>query len=389
MRAIRSSLPLVLLATALWVAPRTLAEEHAAPAPLGEPAPVAKKPLVQLAILLDTSGSMDGLLDQAKTQLWKIVNEFISAKRKGQRPEIQVALYEYGKQSLPASQHFLRQIVPLTRDLDKVSEQLFALRTNGGEEYCGAVIRAAAEGLAWSSSSADLKAIFIAGNEPFTQGTVDYKEACKAAIAKGIVVNTIFCGAHQDGVNTQWEAGAKLADGRFMHIDQNRQAVHIAAPQDREIEELGGRLNSTYVTYGRRGADGKARQLAQDKAAEAAAPAAKLEREVAKGSGFNSAEEWDLVDALKEKKADLQALKVEDLPAEMKSMKEAERKAYVEGKAKERIEIQEKIQKLNEDRKKFVAEELRKRSEKGEDTLEGAMLKAIREEARKKEFTFE
>jgi len=59
-------------------------------------------------------------------------------------------------------------VLPLTTDLDKVSEQLFALTTRGGQEYCGMVIQHAADGLAWTPSASDLKAIFIAGNEPFT-----------------------------------------------------------------------------------------------------------------------------------------------------------------------------------------------------------------------------
>src|SRR5690242_1233076 len=80
------------------------------------------KPVIQMAILLDTSSSMDGLIDQARSQLWTVVNEFITAKREGKRPELQVALYEYGKPSLGASSGFIRQIVPLTTDLDKVSQ---------------------------------------------------------------------------------------------------------------------------------------------------------------------------------------------------------------------------------------------------------------------------
>ena len=96
-----------------------------------------KKPLVQIAILLDTSGSMEGLIEQAKSQLWRICNEFIKAKQNGVAPEVQVALYEYGKSSLSAASGWVRQIQPLTTDLDKISEELFALRTNGGEEYCG------------------------------------------------------------------------------------------------------------------------------------------------------------------------------------------------------------------------------------------------------------
>jgi hypothetical protein len=98
---------------------------------------------VQLAILLDTSGSMDGLIDQARSRLWKIVNELATAKKNGRSPRLQVALYEYGQDTIPAAAGYLRRIVPLSEDLDRISEELFKLRTNGGEEYCGRVIESA------------------------------------------------------------------------------------------------------------------------------------------------------------------------------------------------------------------------------------------------------
>ena len=142
-----------------------------------------EKDVIQMAILLDTSGSMEGLIQQAKSQLWKIVNEFALAKRKDQSPNLEVALYEYGKSSISAKEGYLRMIVPLTTDLDKVSEELFRLTTNGGEEYCGEVIQSAIKGLKWSKNNNILKIIFIAGNEPFTQGQVDYKKSCKNAIS--------------------------------------------------------------------------------------------------------------------------------------------------------------------------------------------------------------
>ena len=137
-----------------------------------------------------------------------IPNEFINAKQNGQRPDLQVALYEYGKSSLSAREGYIRQIQPLTTDLDKISEELFKLKTNGGEEYCGWVIQAATENLAWSKGANDFKAIFIAGNEPFTQGPVAYAQACKAAIEKGIIINTIHCGA---------QATASARSGRTAH----------------------------------------------------------------------------------------------------------------------------------------------------------------------------
>src|SRR5438270_14066729 len=87
----------------------------------------SKKPLVQIAILLDTSNSMDGLIEQAKGQLWKICNEFIKARQNDIAPEVQVALYEYGKSSLPQECGWIRRVQPLTTDLDKISEELFAL----------------------------------------------------------------------------------------------------------------------------------------------------------------------------------------------------------------------------------------------------------------------
>src|SRR6516165_1078162 len=82
------------------------------------------RPTVQIAILLDTSNSMDGLIGQAKTQLWNVVNEFVLARKNGRAPSIQVALFEYGKQSLPSNEGFVRLILPLTDDLDRVSEEL-------------------------------------------------------------------------------------------------------------------------------------------------------------------------------------------------------------------------------------------------------------------------
>src|SRR5688572_6682332 len=216
----KTTLPILVASLALLVG--SLSTRAAAPAP---PAKAEEAPVVQIAILLDTSGSMQGLIEQAKGQLWKIVNEFISAKQNGRRPNLEVALYEYGKSSLSAASGWIRQIVPLTNDLDRISEELFKLTTNGGEEYCGWVIQDAVGHLGWSKSPDAFKAIFIAGNEPFTQGPVDYAKSCKAAIEKGIIVNTIHCGADGVGVQTRWRDGALLAEGKYMVIDHNQAVV--------------------------------------------------------------------------------------------------------------------------------------------------------------------
>ena len=345
---------------------------------------------IQVALLLDTSGSMDGLIEQAKSQLWKMVNELATSKRGGKAPNIELALYEYGKSSLPASEGYLKQLVPLTADLDLVSEKLFSLRTNGGDEYCGWVIQDATNELKWSESNEDLKIIIIAGNEEFTQGKVDYKKACKGAITKGIVVNTIYCGDCDEGVRYMWKDGADRADGKYMCINQNDKVAHIETPYDAEIGQLNDELNKTYIAIGRKGIESKARQLAQDANAGNYGASNKAERAISKSkkSTYSNAS-WDAVDAMEENEAALDELADEELPEEMQKMDKKERKEYVEKKAKEREEIQQKIQEAAKKRAKFIADKRKEEAGNKDNTLDAVMLKAVRKQAEKKAFKFE
>jgi len=356
--------------------------------PLQAKETTADAPVVQIAVLLDTSSSMSGLIDQAKTQLWKLVNEFITAKQDGKTPVVQVALYEYGKSSLKHEENWIRQIQPLTRDLDKVSEVLFALTTNGGDEYCGAVIQRAMKDLAWDANPKVYKAIFVAGNEPFDQGPIDSKQSCKDAIAKGIIVNTIHCGGEAQGIAEHWNQGALLADGKYLVIDQNQAIVHIDAPQDKEIVKLNEELNKTYINYGKDAPMAKARQVAQDNNAAAAAPSgAHVQRIVSKSSANYCNTAWDLVDACKQKDFDITKVKEEDLPAEMKKMSADERKAHIAKKTVERDEIQKKVLALNQEREAFVTAKRRETAKT--DTLDTAMVKALRTQAEKKGVVWE
>jgi hypothetical protein len=346
--------------------------------------PTDDRPRVQLAVLLDTSNSMDGLIAQAKSQLWQIVNEFIAAKQDGKAPRVEVALYEYGNNSLSKETGFVRQVAPLTDDLDKISEALFALKTNGGEEWCGWVIRDAVRDLAWDKSDKTYKAIFIAGNEPFTQGPVQHTTACKTAIERGIIVNTIHCGDLAQAVQGGWKDGASLADGKFMTIDPNAQLAHIDAPQDKEIAALNEKLNRTYLAYGAHGAEGKARQLAQDAAAPAPAKAARAKT---KASANYNNESWDLLDAVKNGKADLAKLKEAELPEEIRALPAAQRPAFIAAKQKEREATQKQLAELTAQRDRYVAEQTKAQSQ--EKRLDQAVTSAVREQAAKKAFVFE
>ncbi len=350
--------------------------------------PTAERPVVQVAILLDTSGSMEGLIHQARTQLWSIVNELALAERDGLPPDLRVALYEYGNSRVPAESNWIRQVSPLTRDLDRISEVLFALTTDGGDEYCGGVIARAVDELEWSEGN-EYRAIFIAGNEPFTQGPVDYREACGKAIERGIVVNTIHCGPEADGRTGEWNRGAELADGKFLNIDANSVEVAIAAPQDQRLAELNDRLNGTYLAYG---VDGQERQVAQDGNAAANGASVLAERCITKWSsnyrGVNGG--WDLVDAcyFASETTDLAAVPDEQLPESLRGLSLEEKKAKVGALAEERKSILVEIGTLAEERDRYVAARRTEAAEASGSTLQDATRNVVREQLQAREFRF-
>jgi len=344
---------------------------------------------IQIALLLDTSNSMDGLIDQAKTQLWKVVNTFIDAERDGETPFVEVALYEYGNNDNAVANDWVRLVSPLTRDLDALSGKLFGLKTNGGEEYCGAVVQRALGDLAWDKRESTYKVIFIAGNEPFTQGRIDARSACKKALNKGVVINTIHCGTRQEGIDGSWHDGAALGGGDFLVIDQDKVIAHINAPQDLRIAELSLELNKTYLGYGKRRQEAVANQESADADATAnSEKGADVQRAVTKASGNYSNAGWDLVDALREKKIDPAALPASELPVEMRDIAPEKRKDIIEKAGAKRAEIQEEIKELNDKREAHIAAKLKEKATEEGQTLDQALIEATRKQASEVGYTF-
>lgn len=343
--------------------------------------------MVKIALLLDTSNSMDGLINQAKAQLWDIVNKFTHAKCGNDgRPQLQIALYQYGNDNLSSREGYIQQVLGFSSDLDEISEKLFSLSTNGGEEYCGQVIQTSLSQLEWGKNPDQLKMIFIAGNEPFTQGKLNYKDAVTNAKEKDIVVNTIFCGAYEQGINTGWKNGAQLTGGEYMAIDHNRKVVQIATPYDDVIIRLNTRLNNTYISYGALGAAKIRQQSIQDSNAMEMEEAVAVKRAVSKSSRLYSNSSWDLVDASKAEDFDVENIKKEQLPVELKDKSKTEIASYIEAKKKERSDIQKEIQDLNSKREAYIASQ-QKENNKGE--LENAMITAIQKQAAKKNYRWE
>lgn len=335
---------------------------------------------VQVAILFDTSNSMDGLIDQAKTRIWSIINELSALRYQGQMPTIEIALYDYGNSSLTLDNNYIRLQTGLTTDLDLISEKLFGLTTNGGDEYCGAVIQKSMQELAWSTNPLDLKMIYIAGNEPFNQGTITYNEVCKTAGSRSIFVNTIYCGNYDQGIREFWKDCATTAGGDYFNIDANKQVVHIDTPYDIQINSYNDSLNKTYYGYGSLGVSKKSNQLMQDMNAQSEAISVKTERAIVKSKASYMNSSWDLIDAVDEGKVGIASIPEAQLPAEFQGKTEEEKNALLDAKRKEREAYQNKINELAVERQKYIDEEMKKLPE-GQDDFGSAVNASLLKKA--------
>jgi hypothetical protein len=345
---------------------------------------------IQVAILLDVSNSMDGLIEQAKSQLWNMVNVLGKIRCNDTRPQIEIALYEYGRPENDRKAGYVKKIDAFITDLDKLYLDLLALSTNGGEEYCGHAILNSVRELDWDTSVANYKVIFIAGNESFLQGNISLAQACEEAKKKGITVNTIYCGDKKMGIEEHWNLGAECGNGSFINIDQDAKDFLIPSPYDDTIITLKEKMNSTYIVYGK---DGNAYYDAMMKTDTAAMVDAldpnKIIRYITSKANpylYNNPK-WDLVDALEKDSSIIQKVELSTLADSLKNKSREELKKVVKTKSRERRSIQEQINTLEQKQRKFVHDEKIRRNLIGPKTLESEIEKMIRNQVKRLNMT--
>jgi hypothetical protein len=300
---------------------------------------------IQLALLLDASGSMNGLIDQAKAQLWNIVNGLSWDYDHRRPPRIEIAVYEYGQATNSHRNGFIRQVVPFTQDFDWVSEGLYTIYTGGNREYVGQVIRQATRQLRWSRRPSAIKMIYVAGNEHIDQGFVDYRDAIYEANRQGISVSTIFCGPYREGIHKGWQHAAQIGQGEYANIDHNfRHRRHDY--DDPYFMRLNTRLNDTYLPYGTYGQRNYLRLQEQDRNAARYGNSNLAQRALTKASPSYQASNWDLIDAVTYGKVDLARVPDPQLPANMRGMSLDQKQQFVARKKAEREQITSELRQL-------------------------------------------
>lgn len=334
------------------------------------------KPKIQIAILLDSSNSMDGLIELTRTQIWSVINAVSKITKNGENPIFEVSLYHYGNNTLPSAEGFNRMLNQLTTDLDQVSENLFSIKTNGGEEYAGEVINSAINQLNWSYNSQDFRVIFIAGNEPFNQGSFDWQKAINSAIQKDVIVNTIYCGESENSESNLWANAANKGKGSYFNLNQDERVISIPTPYDAEIVELNQQLNDTYIPFGNQGLMNYQRQQTQDSNAFSSPnSAAGINRAVTKTTGNYRNSSWDLVDGVTDNTVDLNSLDKTTLPENLRSLTVPEINKYVEIMREKRVKIKAKIAELSQKRTEYIAKNTPKDGTKK--TLDSLMIDTL------------
>jgi Mg-chelatase subunit ChlD len=345
---------------------------------------------MEMVFVLDTTGSMGGLLTGAKQRIWGIVNEVMQTSSVS---SVKVGLVAYRDRG----DQYITQVLPLTEDLDKVYTTLMDYRPAGGGDEAENVRRALAEGVGkagWSQPSSNrVQILFLVGDapphdyadEPDTLTTADL------AVKKGIIVNTIQCGT-SSSTKQAWEAIARRGQGQYFLIPQNGGVETISTPYDEQLSQLGTRLGGTYIAYGGgAGAEGEDyRVLRKEIAASTelaiatrSAPSAAADRSVNKALN-SKAYIGDLLQDIENGSTKLASIKVEDLPSELKDLSPEERTREIEKRLAERSEIRKQIISLSKQRTEYIAREQKKRNGGAQNGFDVAVSAALREQLAKK-----
>jgi len=342
--------------------------------------PVAK-PKVEVCFVLDTTGSMGGLIQGAKDKIWSIANEMVSTKP---TPEIKFGLIGYRDRG----DDYITKVYPLSDDIDDIYGKLMEFQAQGGGDTPESVNQALHEAVTkmdWNPSREVLKIVFLVGDAPPRmdfQDDVKYPEVCQMAMKKDLIINTIQCGNIAE-TTPFWNEIADKAEGEYAAILQDGGTVAVATPYDDSITSVNSALAKTVIGYGdmtvQRAVEGK---LAVNAAAPAEAIADRAGFLVrTKSAPAASAKVisggQDLVSLVEEGELDLEKVENAKLPESLKALGKEEQKAAVEKNLTERKRLNTEMEELVKKRSAYLEEEKKRQAAAGKSDGFDAQVKSM------------
>lgn len=329
-----------------------------------QPAPqLPDQPAVEVAFVLDSTGSMGGLIEGAKEKIWSIANNIIAREPK---PQVRLGLLAYRDRG----DEYITRLHDLTSDIDKVFANLNKIQAGGGGDTPESVNQALHEAvtmMSWSKNKNTARIIFLVGDAPPHMDYADdvkYQSSCKLAVEAGIVIHTVQCGS-MAATSPFWQDIAKLAEGTFIQLSQTGGMVAIATPQDAEIAKLAAEIAATTIAYG----DHLQQAAVTNKQATAVAAPPSV---AAARASYNWRDRGravqglgDLVADLAEETVTLDEIKEEQLPAALQAMPAPERLAFIQQQQEKRAALNTQLGELVRQRDAFIQSEKERLAKQG------------------------
>ncbi len=343
----------------------------------------AKKPQVEVVFCLDTTGSMGGLIDAAKQKIWSISNQIASGKP---TPELKIGLVAFRDKG----DAYITKVYDLSDDLDAVHANLKTFQAQGGgdtPEHVNQALFDAVHKIKWSTDKKTLRLLFLVGDAPPHMDYTDdvkYPETCKKACEKGIIINTVQCGGDPECAKA-WRDICAKAEGSYVQIEQNGGVVAITTPFDKELGVLNDDLTKTTLVFG----DRRKQMEGKDKVSAATAlPTSTKADRAGFGGKDGRVATYDLLDAVKAKEVELEKLKKDELPDELKKLSLKDQKAYLEKLDKKRAELRKKAVELDKKRTDYIQAELKKKGKDGKSAFDNQVLEILRKQAKKSNINY-
>ena len=318
-----------------------------------------RRPRVEVAFVLDSTGSMGGLIEGAKQKIWSIANAIIA---RSPAPEVRIGLVSYRDRD---GDEYVTRRFDLTDDIDAVFGTLQSFRADGGGDDLESVNQALHEAvtrMSWSKDPNVLRVVFLVGDygpHMDYRDDVKYPDTCREAVKRLIVINTVQCGDVAE-TTPVWQAVARLSEGSYVALAQDGNMQAMTTPYDEDIAKVSGEIGRTLIAYGKLERQAEVRgKAAKAEAAPASVAADRAVYNLASG-GKAVQGAGDLVADLEAGSVDLAKVAKDDLPPEMQRMSLAEQRTYVQTRQAERDALNNRLRKLSEQRAEFIEAELRR-----------------------------
>ena len=351
---------------------------------------MTQRPKVEVVFVLDTTGSMGGLIQAAKEKIWSIATTMASAQP---APEIRMGLIAYRDRG----DAYITKVIDLSSDLDSVYAALMEFQANGGgdgPESVNLALRESIEKIHWSQDGQIYKTVFLVGDAPphHYPDEMQTPQILQNAAQRGIVINTVQCGQQPETQQT-WQQIANLGKGEYFQVDQAGSAVAIATPYDKQLAELSEKLDKTRLYYGNDEvkAEKQRKQAATDKLHADASIESRARRaafNVSASGKKNLIGENELVDDVASGRVELDKIEQTALPAPMQTMSREQQAVLVKETAQERQKLKKQIADLADRRDAYLTQKVEEAGgAKG--SLDQKIQSAVREQASKRGLRYE